>query len=68
MKTILTCLHRLLAEKPINKECIPKGCGDCYVCTNDEKNKECSRYTPISLSVIDVKQPPYFFTNELFEY
>lgn len=63
MGRIATCLHRLLATTPINKEHISEGCGNCYICTNDEKNKECSRYTPISISVIDVKESASFFSN-----
>lgn len=63
MEKISTCLHRLLAVKPVNIHYTPDGCGDCFVCTKDEKNKECSQYTPISISVIDMERPSCFFSN-----
>jgi hypothetical protein len=63
MEKISTCLHRLLAVKPVNIHYTPDGCGDCSICTKDEKNKECSRYTPISVSIINIEKSASFFSN-----
>ena len=51
-----TCLHRFLATDPVNINNNPERCGNCHICTQDEKNKECSQYTPMSISVFDIKQ------------
>ena len=63
-----TCLHRLFTTTPVNIGHNPKGCGDCHICTSDEKNKECSRYTPISVLIIDIEQSASFFTNKRFKH
>jgi len=31
------------------------GRGDCFVCTTDDKNKECAGYCPIALFEFEVK-------------
>ena len=61
MRRISTCLHRFLPSTSIKYT--PKGCGDCSVCIQDERNEECSRYTPISVSVIDIERSRCFFSN-----
>lgn len=60
MERIEACFHRLfdLIDK---KHYSPEGCGDCSICVQDEKNKECSQYTPISMLIVDVEKPKCFF-------
>lgn len=68
MAEILTCIHRFLY--PIDISCAPDGCGNCALCTNDERNKDCTQYYPIHTSTTPVHTPTppvektaYFFSN-----
>lgn len=62
---IITCLHRLIPST--SAKFIPKGCGDCSTCIQDEKNKECLMYTPITMSVMEIEKSACFFSNFLPE-
>ena len=55
MEEISTCLHRFL--DPIDIEDAPEGCGNCALCIKDEGNKECSQYTPVTVSLWGIERP-----------
>lgn len=56
MEEISTCLHRFL--DPIYIEHAPEGCGNCALCINDEGNKQCSQYTPVTVSLWGMERRP----------
>ena len=37
---------------------INDGCGDCTICTPDEKNQNCPGYRPLNLFLIEVENNP----------
>lgn len=52
MDTLETCLHRGSKTHGVR----PEGWGNCEICTQDEKNKECKGYYPITLRTFYVQE------------
>jgi len=50
------CVNQIFRPHNSAKGLNQEGAGDCTVCTNNKDNENCSLYTPISLTIFEVKE------------